>query len=696
MKYLKFILIIALGLILVACNETPSEEVSLDDVIEEITQNLPYNIDSDLDLKKVYKYKNKFDITVNYTSDNLDSIDNDGKINRGLFDEDVIINIEASYDGKKQSKAIPFVVKAYSKAEVEEILKDQFSFGSEVTENLNFPSKINIGKDEADLTWESSDHAVISNTGEVFQTTEDKDIKITLTLSSGDHLQYIYTNLFEFSVPGVELEIFLLNVIDRVVIPAELTEDIILPTNLSGVSIHWTISNTNILTDKGKFTVPLENVPLTLDATFIYQGKILNKSYSTVAQMMPHDDRLNIVMDSIKFPDIITTNLNLKTDFDYNVTGVWTTNKPDIINTIGEVTFSDDEHLVTLTLKLTSGGKTLEKEFIVKTATLADLDLPHHHLDYATDFDSSKFNNVHLVDDRLELVAGATSGTYESAEISTLNFKTLVASWAAITSTTATAELEVRAQVDGAWSKYMTYGVYGLGLQNKSITQSDALAKLPDDIFEILNGKLADKYQYKVTLRRTSTTVDSPKLSLVSIALEIPGYSYPVDISMLPDKVEHDVPALNQNIVPIIGNSICSPTSSTMLLLYRGYDVFTDTFPHREAAELFFDHGDRIYGNWVYNTVGMSGFGANSYVKRIYSIEELFHHLATVGPVALSIRGNTGRYTTNGHLIVVTGYEITPSGRKILVNDPNLSEVKWAYTEAIYNGFTRNVIYVIE
>ncbi len=92
----------------------------------------------------------------------------------------------------------------------------------------------------------------------------------------------------------------------------------------------------------------------------------------------------------------------------------------------------------------------------------------------------------------------------------------------------------------------------------------------------------------------------------------------------------------------------------------------------------------------------MSAFGENTYVQRIYSFEELLHHLATVGPVALSIKGDTGRYYTNGHLLVVSGYEITPSGRNILVHDPNLPEVEYKYSESIFNRITRNVIYVME
>ena len=34
-----------------------------------------------------------------------------------------------------------------------------------------------------------------------------------------------------------------------------------------------------------------------------------------------------------------------------------------------------------------------------------------------------------------------------------------------------------------------------------------------------------------------------------------------------------------------------------------------------------------IYGNWVFNTVGMSSFNEKAYVGMMYSFEELMRHL---------------------------------------------------------------------
>ena len=66
-----------------------------------------------------------------------------------------------------------------------------------------------------------------------------------------------------------------------------------------------------------------------------------------------------------------------------------------------------------------------------------------------------------------------------------------------------------------------------------------------------------------------------------------------------------------------------------------------DEYENRYIANLVADrgHNSPTYGNWVYNTVTMGGYGLNAYVARMYSIEELLYHLAYVGPVSLSMKG---------------------------------------------------------
>ena len=144
-----------------------------------------------------------------------------------------------------------------------------------------------------------------------------------------------------------------------------------------------------------------------------------------------------------------------------------------------------------------------------------------------------------------------------------------------------------------------------------------------------------------------------------------------------------------------------------MLLKYKGYN-FTDKNPleHEYLASIFYDYGNKIYGNWVFNCVGMSSYGERAYVKRFFSVNEFLYSLQEVGPMAASIKGtvkyysltqnNSSSYTSAGHLLVVTGYEITPSATYIFINDPNVSGVAIRMTLPDFLNIWRNVSYIIE
>ena len=146
-----------------------------------------------------------------------------------------------------------------------------------------------------------------------------------------------------------------------------------------------------------------------------------------------------------------------------------------------------------------------------------------------------------------------------------------------------------------------------------------------------------------------------------------------------------------------------------MLLKYKGLSFADkDEYEHRYIANLVVDHSNDIFGNWVYNTVTMGAFGLTSYVKRLYSWEELKWHLANVGPVGASIAGNAVLYTTGGHLIVARGYREVNGQTYVICNDPNINDrfgndangnpyfVYYEFPLDVFMNFWRGVIYVVE
>ena len=330
----------------------------------------------------------------------------------------------------------------------------------------------------------------------------------------------------------------------------------------------------------------------------------------------------------------------------------------------------------------------------------------HNCICDAQDLKDFQLENLAYVNEKIEVVDKEKEGVLVSPVIETLQFKEIVGSWACITSADSTCELLVSVGVDGKMSKFFTYGEWGLGKENWYENQDDEDAKMSVDEIILKDGKLANSFQFKVIMKKDA------QLSIIALTLNIPNYEYPVDVKGLPSIVWYDVPKLNQNMVPVIGHEMCSATTSAMLLKFKGFD-FKDKdaeFEHRYVASLVADPGHRAptFGNWVYNTATIGAFGLDSYVARTYSWEELKYHLATVGPVGASIKGDTGVYKTGGHLLVVVGYKEVGNNKYVLCNDPNINGrfgrdkygndmfVYVEYPLDVFMNFFRGVIYVVE
>ena len=235
----------------------------------------------------------------------------------------------------------------------------------------------------------------------------------------------------------------------------------------------------------------------------------------------------------------------------------------------------------------------MNKEFLVTILGQKSY-LSHNLVERTNDFDLRLSTNLQKTNNKITLTPNAVEGYYESLVYNTLNFNRLVGSWAAVSSVTATVELQIRVRVNNIWSPYLTYNEWGLGRQNSMNNQTNDISRMLEDEILITNNQVADGIQYKYILRRTSVEYPSPELSLVSLAFTIPNYQYPVDVSNLPTNFDHDVPKLYQHDISGIGGIICSPTSSTMLLMYRG-QTFNNNLPHGITAPLFYDHGNKIY-----------------------------------------------------------------------------------------------------
>ena len=651
-----------------------------------------------------------YKVAISYESNNS-ALTSDGIVTRGT--EDVLVSLKAvaTVEGVSEEKVFEVtVLKEEVKINYEELAKAML-------EKIELPLVVD---GDLDLVKEVTEQGVtgtvkyafstemISEDGKVTMFEEDEstlDCVITLTLNDANYTKEV-KGITVLSIMG-SAEKF----IESLNIPSEIDDNINLPTEHKNMEISWSTSNKYILTDKGVPAYVEEDTEVTLYVTcLIYYNDeeyFYDDRFDLVVKPYSDEKRVNLVYNSLSIPTETIDNIGLLSTYSYGVKATWTSSNEKVISTNGVVTPDGNETVVTLKVVLSYGGVMKEQTFDVKVGNVPldgcdELFYMHNLVEYAEDLDSAKLTNLELVDGRIQLKEGAVEGVYESKTFKTRKFDSVVGSYSCTSGLDRTAELEVSVKVNGKWSKYFTYGRFGNGRENLYYDTSDTYAYLNTDIIQVNSGYQGEGVRYCITLRRDNASVASPKLLLVAIAFRMSNYTYVVDDSDLPKEFDNaSCPKLYQHDVPTIGGVICSATTTTMLLMNKGYDFSNRGYdlPHAYMASIVADrgHNNPTYGNWSYNMIAAGGFGAEAYVAKLYSWEELKWYLVNVGPCGASIGGYFGAYTTGGHLIVVRGYRETADGVTVICNDPNIKGVYYEVSKEIFmEAWKKGMSYIVK
>lgn len=282
-------------------------------------------------------------------------------------------------------------------------------------------------------------------------------------------------------------------------------------------------------------------------------------------------------------------------------------------------------------------------------------------------------------------------GEYLSQIIDVPSFEYMVMSWNSDTPENTYVEVEARVLVNHfdkynlfiqTWSNWLSWGKWSpfIKRSSASINESGAIARMGTDelIIKGLKGETASKVQLKVNLHTNDPYV-TPSVRYLHGSLKnskkmiLKQFKDEIDVSNLNKAIP--TPAYSQMITnPKTSNSICSPTTITMMLNRFGENLLPDEVAQGSCDK---EYG---FGNWTFATAMAGSFGYKSFVDYT-TIEGLKREIYKGYPIGLSVRytndptkldytyieGSPG--TTPGHLLVVRGFETIDGVEYILVND---------------------------
>ena len=303
--------------------------------------------------------------------------------------------------------------------------------------------------------------------------------------------------------------------------------------------------------------------------------------------------------------------------------------------------------------------------------------------------------NDNIGDGAIVLKSDALNGVYTSDTINTSPFEYLVLSWNSDTPEGTSIQVEAKVlaktlDLNGGWtetwSNWLSWGTWETFGKRASGTGAtdDPVAYVDTDTLVVKgsNGETASQIQYRVTLNTGKYGV-TPSVRLISGAIRntLPGQGINkvfTDNPNLSNLQVLEVPQFSQMVRdPSIASSICSATSTAMILNYYGTEILPE-----ESAWGVYDYNYDGFGNWPFNTAYASSFGYKAYVD--YStIEGLKREIYYGHPVAVSVKYKNSVNvkanlpvvdgapieSTNGHLIVVCGFTNENGVDYIIIND---------------------------
>ena len=399
-KTILFILLISIFM-LVACKDTNKKE---DDILNEFVDTITFeeSLTHDLDIKTEYNYKNNI-IQVEWESSNTNILSNDGKYYYTLTDEMVTLNAKYTYNNESYIRSYDFISYANEEQAFQEAYKS-LNIPSQTDVSIDLVNSIKYGKTTYRISYASSNQDIITNDGKINLSLDDQNASLDITLTASGKSKAIKHDIKVVKVDTAEILQNISTICNN--FGYDISHDINLPKSFTyrnmEIDIKWESKNQRILSNDGVISPDNEDVLVSLKATTIF-----NISYSCNLNIKAMSDEfaLEKAMAEITVPNVITSDITLNTNYKYNTQATWQSSDQNILSNEGVLSKSQNTFKeITLTVTLSKGDKTMEKEFKTNVSYQA------HFFNDRT-FKGEK-NNVHIEDGKLVLDEGAKEGYY--------------------------------------------------------------------------------------------------------------------------------------------------------------------------------------------------------------------------------------------------------------------------------------------
>ncbi len=273
---------------------------------------------------------------------------------------------------------------------------------------------------------------------------------------------------------------------------------------------------------------------------------------------------------------------------------------------------------------------------------------------------------LELVDGVIQYKEGITEASLTTSIFSVEQFEELVPSWNIIIDNDVKIRVKVSVGNKDSMSEEFILGYWTLNYKTSISNQINDYARINIDTL-ISQDISLDQISFTITFENGNFMMKN--LSFTTVPT---NSIWIFDETVL---LDYDVfiPAKQQLSIPVIGNSICSPTSLAMVLAYYDQDLNPS-----DVAGFVRDQGASIYGNWSFNASYAGGFeNLFSRVEYIHDFSTVLSYLSKDIPLVLSIKTSSSNALEGtimaypaGHLIVLHGLKYENDSWYALVNDP--------------------------